>query len=129
MGRYAVAVLRGDELIATKTDSRYVKSRHRAGGSSQRRFMRSRDRLIRELYDKTCQVARALFEPRIRELDYVLLGGERNTLNGFAKRCRTMQDLKPKTLTRLLPVDTPNQRALKTIPREIWKSRATFYDH
>ena len=99
LGRYAVAVIRGDELIATKTDSRYVKSRHRAGGSSQRRFMRSRDRLIRELYDKTCEVARALFEPRVRELDYVLLGGERNTLNGFAKRCRVMQDLKPKTLT------------------------------
>ena len=52
LGRYAVAVLRGDKLLATKTDSRYMKNRHRAGGQSQRRFARSRERLIRELYDK-----------------------------------------------------------------------------
>lgn len=127
LGRYAVAVLRGNELLASKTATRYVKSRHRAGGSSQRRFMRSRDRLIRELYDKTCEVARAIFEPRIRELDYVMLGGERNTLNGFAKRCRLMQDLEPKTLSRLLSVDRPNQRALQSISREIWKSSVTFH--
>ena len=50
LGRYAVGVLDGNKLIASKTDSRYVKNRHRAGGSSQRRFMRSRERLIRELY-------------------------------------------------------------------------------
>ena len=106
-----------------------VKSRHRAGGSSQRRFERSRQRLIRELYDKTCEVARALFEPRIRQIDYIMLGGERNTLNGFAKRCRLMQDLKPKTLSRLLSVDRPNQLALQSISREIWKSRVTFHSN
>ena len=59
LGRYAIGVLRGDKLIATKTDSRYMKNRHRAGGQSQRRFARSRERLIRELYDKTCEVTRA----------------------------------------------------------------------
>ena len=31
LGRYAVAMLRGDKLLATKTDTRYVKNRHRAG--------------------------------------------------------------------------------------------------
>ena len=127
MGRYAVGVIRGDKLVSTKTDHRYVKRRHRAGGSSQRRFMRSRDRLIRELYDKTCRIAREHFGPRIRDLDYVLLGGERNTLNGFVKRCRVMQDLEPKTLSRVLAVENPNQRALESIHREIWKSQVTFY--
>ena len=127
LGRYAVGVVRGDELVASKTDTRYVKSRHRAGGSSQRRFMRSRDRLIRELYDKTCEISRALFEPYLGELDYVLLGGERNTLNGFVKRCRMMRDLEHKTLSRPLSVDRPNQRALQGISREVWKSRVSFY--
>ena len=32
LGRYAVAVVRGNRLLATKTDSRYVKNRHRKGG-------------------------------------------------------------------------------------------------
>ena len=127
LGRYAVAVLRGDKLLATKTDSRYVKNRHRAGGSSQRRFERSRERLIRELYDTTCRMTRSVFEPYLRDMDHVLLGGERGTLNGFVKRCRLMQDLEPKTLSRLLPVDRPNQKALESISYEMWKSRVTFF--
>ena len=127
LGRYAIGLLRGDDLLATKTDSRYVKNRHRKGGSSQRRFARSRERLIRELYDKTCQMTRAIFEPHLTDIDYVMLGGEKMTLNGFVKRCRLMQDLKSKTLSRILPVDRPNQRALESISYEIWKSRVTIF--
>ncbi len=122
LGRYAIAALKGDRLLATKTDSRYVKNRHRAGGSSQRRFERSRQRLIRELYDKTCETARTVFGPFLNDIDYVMLGGERHILNGFVERCRLMRDLQPKTLSRLLEVDAPNQRALNGISYEVWKS-------
>ena len=127
LGRYAVAVLRGDRLLATKTDTRYVKNRHRKGGSSQRRFERSRERLVRELYDTTCRITRGLFEPYLRDIDHVMLGGEKGTLNGFVKRCRLMQDLEPKTLSRVLSVDRPNQKALESISYEVWKSRVTFF--
>ncbi len=127
LGRYAVAVLRGNRLLATKTDTRYVKNRHRKGGSSQRRFERSRERLVRELYDTTCRMTRSVFEPHLRDIDYVMLGGERGTLNGFVKRCRLMQDLEPKTLSRLLSIDRPNQKALESISYEVWKSRVTFF--
>ncbi len=128
LGRYAVGVLRGETLIATKTDSRYMKNRHRAGGQSQRRFERSRERLIRELYDKTCQVTRELFSPHLSKIDYVLLGGERGTLNGFAKRCPMMRrELAPKTLSRRLAVERPNQKALMGISREVWKSEVAFF--
>ena len=127
LGRYAVAVLRGNRLLATKTDTRYVKNRHRKGGSSQRRFERSRERLVRELYDTTCRMTRTVFEPHLRDIDYVMFGGEGGTLNGFVKRCRMMQDLEPKTLSRILPVDRPNQKALESISYEVWKSRVTFW--
>lgn len=127
LGRYAVAVLRGDRLLATKTDTRYVKNRHRKGGSSQRRFERSRERLVRELYDTTCRMTRSVFEPHLRDIDHVMLGGERGTLNGFVKRCRLMRDLEPKTLSRFLSVDRPNQKALESISYEVWKSRVTFF--
>ena len=63
LGRYAIGVLRGETLVASKSGSRYVKSRHRAGGSSQRRFERSRERLVRELFDKACEVTRETFAP------------------------------------------------------------------
>ena len=128
LGRYAIGVLRGDKLLATKTDSRYMKNRHRAGGQSQRRFARSRERLIRELYDKTCEVTRGIFEPYIGEMEHVMLGGERGTLDGFAKRCRLMRELESKTLTRHISVHRPDQRALEGIAYEVWKSRVTFFE-
>ena len=129
LGRYAVGVLRGETLVATKTDSRYMKNRHRAGGQSQRRFERSRERLIRELYDKTCEVTRTVFSPYLSDIDYLLLGGERGTLNGFVKRCPMMRrELEPKILARRLPVAQPNQKALKGITREVWKSSVTFFE-
>ena len=122
LGRYAVGVLEGDRLVATKTDSRHVKSRHRAGGSSQRRFERSRERLIRELFDKTCEVTREVFTRHPSDIDYVLIGGERHTLGGFVKRCRLMQELEHLTLSRRLTVDRPGQAALDGIAAEVWKS-------
>lgn len=129
LGRYAVGVLKGEEPIATKTDSRYMKNRHRAGGQSQRRFERSRERLIRELYDKTCEITRTVFTPYLKGMDYLFMGGERSTLNGFVKRCPLMQrELKPKILARRLSVDQPNQKALVGISREVWKSSVTFFE-
>lgn len=123
LGRYGVGVVRGDTLMASKTDTRYVKHRHRAGGTSQRRFERSRERLVRELYDKACQVVGDVFAAHHGNIDYVLLGGERHTLNGFVKRCRLLQDMRAKTLSRLLQVDRPNHKALAGIAHEVWKSR------
>ena len=129
LGRYAVGVLRGERLVASKTDSRYMKNRHRAGGQSQRRFARSRERLIRELYDKTCEVTRTAFAPYMKDIEYVMLGGERGVLNGFVKRCPMMgRELKGKTLGRRLAVERPNQKALRGISREVWMSDVTFFE-
>ena len=128
MGRYAIGVVRGDKLLASKTDTRHVKSRHRAGGSSQRRFMRSRDRLIRELYDAGCEVTRRIFEPYLDSIDYVLAGGERQTINGFLKRCAFLEKSKLPVMKRLLAVDRPSHKALEGIHREIWKSRVLVFD-
>jgi len=123
LGRFAVGVVKGDKLVATKTDTRYVKNRHRAGGSSQRRFMRSRDRLIRELYDETCQVTHRILTPYENDLDYIMMGGERQTVNGFVNRCEYVQRLDATKLSRRLDVEKPNQRALEGIADEMWKSR------
>ena len=43
LGRYAVGVYHGERLIVSKTDTRYVKGKHHAGGTSQRRFQRVRE--------------------------------------------------------------------------------------
>ena len=114
-------------MLASKTGSRYVKSRHRAGGSSQRRFERSRERLVRELYDKACTVTRDLFAPYHDRLEFVLMGGERHTLQAFVQRCAYLGTLSEKTLARRLEVDRPGQAALDGIAHEVWKSRVLVF--
>ena len=128
LGRYAVGVLNGDALVASKTDTRYVKSRHRAGGSSQRRFERSRERLARELYDKTCAVASDILRPFADSLDYVLLGGEKQTVGGLLRRCDALRRLEPITLRRRLNVRRPGQAALEGVHAEVWSSRVVVLD-
>ena len=123
LGHYAVGVLEGQSLLASKSGSRYVKSRHRAGGSSQRRFERSRERLVRELFDKTCQVAQEVFAPFDRRIDYLLMGGERNTLQRFIQRCPFVDRPEPVRLLRTLEVERPGRAALQNIHNEVWKSR------
>ena len=127
LGRYAVGVLRGDELATSKTGSRYVKNRHRAGGTSQRRFARSRERLVRELFDKACEVVRDVFSPYGDGIEHVFLGGERHTLGAFVQRCRHLKSLDEKTLKRRLKVDRPGQVALERIAFEVWKSRVLTF--
>ena len=115
LGRYSVAVYRGDRLVSSKTDSRYVKGKHHAGGTSQRRFQRIREGQIRRIYDKTCEVVRAQFTPYAAELDYVLLGGERSTLNGFQKVCPHLRQFEGITLPRILNVRDPKRDTLEDV--------------
>ena len=119
LGRYAVGVLRGDVLMASKTDRRYVKNRHRAGGSSQRRFERSRQRLIRELYDKVCVVTSEIFHPYESLISNIFFGGEKQTIRGFQNRCEFISRIGSKFHPRILQVDVPNQKALESIHREV----------
>ena len=127
LGRYSVGVLRRDKLLASKSGSRYVKSRHRAGGSSQRRFERSRQRLVRELFDKVCQVAQEAFAPFDDRIDYLLLGGERHTLQRFIQRCPLLERWAPVTLGRRLEVQRPGQAAMEQVHRGVWRSRVLVF--
>lgn len=50
-GGYAVALLEGDRLVASKTGQRHVQGRTKAGGQSQQRFARRRDNQARVAYE------------------------------------------------------------------------------
>ena len=126
LGRYAVGVLENGRLAASKSDTRYVKNRHRKGGSSQRRFERSRERLVRELYDKVCAVTEDVFRPFGNRIEYLLLGGERQTLLAFTKRCGYVERSGIEVLPRRLEVDRPGKAALDSIHRQVWMSRVVY---
>ena len=127
LGRFAIGVLKGHQLISSKTDTRQMKNRHRAGGSSQRRFERSRERLIRERFDKTCEVSKSLFDPHKSTIKYVFLGGEKHTIGRFLNRCEYLQKSGFDIQSRVLSVDVPNNDAIKSIHQEVYKSKLLNY--
>ena len=123
LGRFSVAVYKGGGLLSSKTDSRYVKARHHAGGTSQKRFQRVREAQVRRLYDKTCEAVHAQFNTLSGGLDYVLLGGEKFTLDGFMKVCAAMDPWRSKVLSRRLNVRDPKRDTLEQVALMLNESR------
>ena len=128
LGRFSVAVFRGGELVEAKTDSRYVKGKHHAGGTSQLRYTRVRDGQIRRLYDKVCEEVRSRLSPREVGLDHVVLGGERFTLNGLLKDCPALAALGPITLKRRLNIRDPKRDTLPQVAGMLTESRVWTID-
>ena len=123
LGRFSVAVYQGDHLRSSKTDARYVKGRHHAGGTSQKRFERIREGQMRLIFEKACQAVHNQFAPFAGRLDYLLLGGERFTLNGLLKCCPELESLRPITLARRLNVRDPKRDTLDGVGTMLRESR------
>ncbi len=123
LGRFSVSVFRRGELLESKTGSRYVKGRHHAGGTSQLRYTRVREGQIRRLYDKVCEEARTRLVPPAAQLDYLVLGGDRFTLNGLLKECPALSALQPITLKRRLNIRDPKHDALPQVAAMLTESR------
>ena len=128
LGRFSVAVFRGGELLESKTGSRYVKGKHHAGGTSQLRYTRVREGQIKRLYDKVCEEARARLTPSAAQLDYLILGGDRFTLNGLLKECPALSALQPITLKRRLNIRDPKRDTLPQVAAMLTESRVWTID-
>ena len=57
LGGFAVGVFEGERLVASKVGSRFVKGRHKKGGSSSGRFRRRREEQARALIDAAAETA------------------------------------------------------------------------
>lgn len=124
LGRYAIAVYEGQDLLVSKTDTRYVKSRHHAGGTSQQRFRRVRENQIHRLYVEASGILERQWRPWLGRLDYVVLGGEAATVNGFVKECDLLGRLSSITLQRRLDVREPNRASLDRVGEMLYQCRA-----
>ena len=57
----AIAIAHDETIAVSKTDTRWVPNRHRAGGQSANRFKRSREKWAREFFDKSARLAAERF--------------------------------------------------------------------
>ena len=105
MGAYAVGVLDGEQVVASKVDTRFVKGRHRKGGRSSNRFRRRREGQERELVDHAADEAARVLTPWRGRVEHVALGGDRSAV------------------ARTLAAPEPRRRVLDELPYQLYAAK------
>ena len=115
LGGHAAGVFSGRRLVASKVGRRNVHGRHRAGGSSQKRFARRREGQARVALDAAAGVAAGVLLEHRRDLDAVVLGGDRRALATVLEDTR-LRPLAPGGPERVLDVPDPRLVVLRRTP-------------
>jgi hypothetical protein len=115
LGGHAAGVFSGKRLVASKVGSRNVHGRHRAGGSSQRRFERRREGQARVALEAAAEVAARVLLPHRADLEAVVLGGDRRALAEVLDDPR-LRPLARIAEDRVLDVPDPRLAVLRATP-------------
>jgi Actinobacteria/chloroflexi VLRF1 release factor len=118
LGGYAAGVFAGGppRLVASKVGSRLVHGRSAAGGTSQHRFARRREKQAREALEAAADNAATVFGGFGSVLDAVVLGGDKRSMAGLRDdaRLRPYFDI---AVDRFLTVPDPRLAVLQDTPR------------
>ncbi|WP_166346029.1 acVLRF1 family peptidyl-tRNA hydrolase [Phytoactinopolyspora limicola] len=76
-GGHAAGIFDGSTLVESKVGSRHVQGRTAAGGQSQQRFARRREKQAREAFAAAADIAARIILPHVRDLDAMVCGGDR----------------------------------------------------
>jgi hypothetical protein len=118
LGGYAAGVFTGSppRLAASKVGSRLVHGRSAAGGQSQQRFARRREKQAAEALSAAADTADAVLRPFASELDAVVLGGDRTAVAGLHGDPR-LERYFTLAADRFLTVPDPRLAVLRDTPR------------
>ena len=123
MGGYAVGVFEGERLVASKVGTRFVKGRHKKGGSSSNRFRRRRGEQERELVDAAAAEAARVLEPWRDRVEHVALGGDRSAVSRVLESRADLAWLRPLALERFFDVPEPRLRVLEALPYQLYAAK------
>lgn len=118
LGGYAAGVFTGapPQLAASKVGSRLVHGRSAAGGTSQHRFARRREKQAAEALAAAAGTAAAVLGPYRDRLQAVVLGGDRRAVDGLRGDPRLSPYFALAT-GRFLTVPDPRLPVLRDTPR------------
>jgi hypothetical protein len=119
LGGYAAGVFTGPgaRLEASKVGSRLVHGRSAAGGQSQQRFARRREKQATEALGAAADTAAAVFGQFGGKLDAVVLGGDRQAITSIRDDPRLRSYFKL-AVDRFLTVPDPKLSVLRGTPRQ-----------
>jgi hypothetical protein len=117
LGGYAAGVFTGTppRLAASKVGSRLVHGRSAAGGTSQHRFARRREKQVAEAMSAAADNAATVLAPYRDRLDAVVLGGDRRAIAALREDPRLTRYFDLAT-DRFLTVPDPRLAVLRETP-------------
>jgi hypothetical protein len=118
LGGYAAGVFTGTppRLAVSKVGSRLVHGRSAAGGQSQQRFARRREKQAAEALGAAADTAAGVFGRYGRPLDALVLGGDRRAVAGLGDDPR-LRGYFGLAVERFLTVPDPRLAVLRETPR------------
>jgi len=120
LGGYAVGVFEGERLVASKVGTRFVKGRHKKGGSSANRFRRRREQQARELVEAAAETAVRVLEPYRERVEFAALGGDRRAVDEVLAAEPRLAWLAERALPRFFTTRDPRQRELERLPYDLY---------
>lgn len=125
-GGFAAAVIEGERVVASDVGKRHVQGRTAAGGWSQQRFARRRDKQVHELIEAAVDYAVRVIIPAL-PLDYLATGGDRSLVDETLEhpRLRTFA-----TVPRGPHLDVPDPRrdVVTSLPERLSTLRIDLVD-
>ncbi len=125
LGGYAVGVFDGERLVASKVGARFVKGRHKKGGSSSGRFTRRREEQARALIEAAAETAVDVLEPYRDRIEHAALGGDRTAVDRVLAAEPRLNWLAERALPRFFDVPDPRLRVLERLPYDLYASELT----
>ncbi|MET8145903.1 acVLRF1 family peptidyl-tRNA hydrolase [Sphaerisporangium sp. NPDC005288] len=127
LGGHAAGVFEGRRLVASKVGSRLVHGRSAAGGWSQQRFARRREKQAGEASQAAADVAARVLVPRVAALDAVVLGGDRRAVDAL-RADRRLAPLFALEAGPFLDVPDPRLAVLQDTPKNFRAVRVRLLD-
>jgi hypothetical protein len=120
LGGYAAGVFEGERLVTSKVGARFVKGRHKKGGSSANRFRRRREEQARALAVKAAEVAADVLGPWRERAEATALGGDRAAVEAVLAQRLDLAWLADRAVPRFFAVPDPRLRVLERLPYDLY---------
>jgi hypothetical protein len=122
LGGFAVGVFEGERLVVSKVGTRFVKGRHKKGGSSANRFRRRREKQARELIEAAAETALAVLEPWRDRVEFAALGGDRRAVEEVLEAEPRLGWVAERAVRRFFTTGDPRLRDLERLPYELYSA-------
>ncbi|MCP2304844.1 acVLRF1 family peptidyl-tRNA hydrolase [Actinokineospora globicatena] len=112
LGGHSLGIAEPGRVLVSRTDRHLVHGRSAAGGWSQQRFARRREGQARHALEAAARDIAEVLVPRVGELDAVVLGGDRQSLD-VLRADRGLAPVFDLAIDRVLDVPEPRRTVLE----------------